>query len=217
MAQLISLLFAVIIHYIFRVTIFLDMHKSETTSLVGFSSLLILMSVVMFLSDLDFMACRYRNASEFMFILLETIICIFLIEVFVVLIWSKLEVGIELVLKTTLMENELNLYHDMGGDNLIGFIIVLISASFTTYAAIVTGFLAKSTVFVYILKLNIKNYFKSIKDNNNFEFMNGRNERNIQYECCEPRNIQYECCEPVQPDPEIPQKRSRSRKTKKER
>lgn len=214
MAQLISLLFSVILHYIFRVTIFLDMHKFETTSLVGFSSLLILMSILMFLSDLDFMPDRYRSASEFMFILLETIICIFLIEVFVVLIWTKLEIGIELVLKTTLMENELNLYHDIGGDNLIGFLIVLISVSFTAYAAIVTSFLAKFTVFVYILKLNIMNYFKSIKDNNAFEFMNGRNERNIQYQCCEPvqpRRVSFSDDKPFQ---EMPQQRSR--RTKKE-
>ena len=80
------------------------MQKFQTTSLVGFSSVLILMSILMFLSDINFMPDRYRNVSEFMFILLETIICIFLIEVFVVLIWTKLEIGIEMVLKTILQQ-----------------------------------------------------------------------------------------------------------------
>ncbi|CAO1325078.1 unnamed protein product [Diamesa serratosioi] len=185
MAELLSLVFATLLHYLFRVTIFLDTQKFQATSLVGFSSILILISVLMFLSDLNFMPERYRRVSEFMYILIETIISIFLIEVFVVLIWSKLEVGIEFVLKSVLMENQLNLYQDMGGDNLVGFIIVIIATAFATYSAIVTSCLNHFTVFVLDLKEIIVAHFLSIKNRNSSQESCGKEIRpNQEDPCC---------------------------------
>lgn len=221
MAQLLSLIFATLLNYLFRVTIFLDMQKYQPTSLVGFSSVLILLSVIMFLSDIDFMPDRYRNVSEFMFILLETIMCIFLIELFVILIWTKLEIGIEMVLKTMLMENQLNLYQEMGGDNLIGFIIVLIAASFTCYAAIVTSSLYHFTAFLFDLKEVIMTYFTSIKHNNSLLLIMKKKQINIQDQCCPQIHQDFDdnCVRRVsftddEPYEQKPQQRSRSRKTK---
>lgn len=184
MAELLSLVYATLLHYLFRVTIFLDTQKFESTSLVGFSSVLILMSVLMFLSDINFMPSRYRRVSEFMYILIETIICIFLIEVFVVLMWTKLEIGIEMVLKSILMENQLNLYHEMGGDNLVGFIIVLIASSFTIYTAIVTNCLNHLTNFVLLYKDIIMNHFLITNGNSTQTVMNKKG-NDMQEKCAE--------------------------------
>lgn len=72
--------------------------------------------------------------------------------------------GVEFVFKTILMEDNLSLYNEMGGDSLVGFMIVLLASSFLIYSAIVTNCMAKFTKSIKSSMEAIEKYVKSLTD-----------------------------------------------------
>lgn len=151
---------AMIIHFLFRVSIFLDIPKESCTSVLGMSSFMILLTTVMFLNDVEIFPERYKiSAPKIISIFIETVLSLFIIEVVVVLIWSKIEYLIEYLFKLVLMEENLNLYDEMGGDNLVGLIITILSSTILAYASLATNSLNKFLIRAIILKEVAEKYF----------------------------------------------------------
>ena len=151
---------AMIIHFLFRVSIFLDIPKEPCTSVLGMSSFMILLTTVMFLNDVEIFPERYKiSAPKIITIFIESVLSLFIIEVVVVLIWSKIEYLIEYLFKLVLMEENLNLYDEMGGDNLVGLIITILSSTILAYASLATNSLNKFLFRAIIFKEVCEKYF----------------------------------------------------------
>lgn len=154
---------AMVIHFFFRMSIFLDIPKEPCTSILGASSFMILISTVMFLNDVEIFPERYKtSAPKILSLFIESVLSLFIIELVVVLIWSKIEYMIEYLFKLVLMEKNLNLYDEMGGDNLIGLIITILSSAILAYASIATNSLNKFLIRTLILKEITEKYFNDI-------------------------------------------------------
>lgn len=138
MTELISIAIAVVIHVIFRFTIFINCQNHNLMSLMGLSSFLVLASISMYLRNFQFITERYKKKSKFFAIISEIVFCSFAMEVSTLVIWSNFETLIELTLKTIFKANKLNLYEEIGGDSILGFIIMSIAFYFLIYSIIVT-------------------------------------------------------------------------------
>lgn len=86
---------AAIVHFLFRFSIFIKF-VSCPSQIRELPSVLVLMTIMMFLADNDIIPRRYnqRGIAWVMF-LLETIASLFVIEVAMILIWSKIELVVE--------------------------------------------------------------------------------------------------------------------------
>lgn len=119
---------------------------------MGISSLLILASVSMYLRNFQFVTERYKKKSRLFAIISEMVFCSFMMEVSTLIIWSKFETLIELTLKTIFKANKLNLYEEIGGDSILGFIILSIAFYFLIYSIMVTQNTSSlGNIFVVIL------------------------------------------------------------------
>lgn len=117
-------------------------------SLMGISSLLILTSVSMYLRNFHLFTERYKKKSKFFAIISEIIFSSLMMEVATLVIWTRFEALIEFMMKTILKENKLNLYDEIGGDSMLGFIIMSASTYFLIYSIMVTE-----------NSMNVANYF----------------------------------------------------------
>ncbi len=138
MAEIISILIATILHIVFRFTIFINRQKHELLSLMGFSDFLILLSITMFLQNLHVFPERYKHTSSLMAMIFEIIFCLFFMEVGTVVMWARIEVFIEIALKNIFKADKLNLYQELGGDSMLGFIIISLAFYFLIYSILVT-------------------------------------------------------------------------------
>lgn len=92
----------------------------------------------MHLTRINILPERYKKASLFMYILNETILVVIILEISVNLIWKRVQIGIECLMKLLLLDNTLHLYKEMGGDSLLGFIIACLTVYFVCYSISIT-------------------------------------------------------------------------------
>jgi hypothetical protein len=71
--------------------------------------------------------------------MIEIILVLISLEISVNLIWMRLQILIEFLVKFMLKESKLNLYQEMGGDRLLEFIILSMAAYFLYYSAMITN------------------------------------------------------------------------------
>jgi hypothetical protein len=63
------------------------------------------------------------------------------------------------------MEDKLNLYNEMGGDNLVGFLIILIAGSFTVYSAVATKCLDQMMIQYLKIRETVEKFVTQMADN----------------------------------------------------
>lgn len=90
-----ALAVAAVVHFLFRFSIFIKF-VSCPSQIKDLPSILTLMTILMYLADNDIIPRRYsqRGIAWVMF-LLETVASLFVIEVAMILIWSKIELVVE--------------------------------------------------------------------------------------------------------------------------
>lgn len=146
---------AIIIHLILRCTVFVeyqDCHSNWTKV----SSFIILASCILFLLDLEIIPNRYkRNVASFNFISLfaETTIALLLIEVFMIIIWMKLELFIVIFIRAILGDIK-----SFWTRKVVNLIVIMISITFFIYAAFVTNRLDQLMNQFKLLLIQIKDY-----------------------------------------------------------
>lgn len=128
-----------------------------TNSLIIFSNAEILLCAGMYLRNINFLPQHYQSASKIMFATIEAISNLIFFEVFVGKVWTRLKLAIEFGLKMILMDYKLNLYEEIGGNNLLAWLIVSIASFFLIYTLLAT----KNSE---VLSQVINNYRQSIQE-----------------------------------------------------
>lgn len=107
-----ALAVAVIVHFLIRVSIFIKF-VSCPSHIRDLPSILVLMTILMYLSDNDILPRKYNQKGiAWVMLLLETIASLFVIEVTMILIWSKIELVVEFAIYQAL---DSKTYSEWGG------------------------------------------------------------------------------------------------------
>lgn len=136
MVKLLSLGFAVLFDFIFR-DVLLPAEPSNGI-LIRMSNFLMLIAVCMHLRRANFLPEHHQNASKSLYILVETVLVMIVLEFSVNVVWARVQISIECFMKFVLMDDQLHLFKEMGGDNLIGFIIACFTVYFLYYSVEIT-------------------------------------------------------------------------------
>lgn len=141
---------------------------------MGISSLFILLSICMFLQRSNLIPQRYKNYSYQAAVLMEIIICFFVIELFLLVVWLRFEACVEFLIKRAFRAKKLRLYEEMGGDSLLGFFIITISTYFFMYSLQVTenGDTFSNLAFEILGKLQPNQYMCQQRKENEFSQKN---------------------------------------------
>ena len=137
MTHSISIIFALIVNLVFRQYIFETDYKFGTLS--GFSSLIMLFSTCIHLKNINILPEHHKKISQIIYVMIEIILVLVSLEISVNLMWMRLQILIEFIMKYLLMDNKLNLYQEMGGNSLLGFIIISIAIYFLYYSLMITN------------------------------------------------------------------------------
>lgn len=151
MAHLVSIASTLIIHFIFRCSLFIKF-QNVGNNLSVLPSIAILVSICMILHDTKFIPERYsRNGSSAAVnIIIETIICLFIVEMLMSMVWSRIEVTLAFLLKLAMG----NIY-EKWTINVINLIISGLAGIFTGHVALVTNNVEQIRKQVGIIKENI--------------------------------------------------------------
>ncbi|KAL7034824.1 hypothetical protein ACKWTF_008117 [Chironomus riparius] len=137
MVHSVSIVFALIVNLVFRQYFFDTDYKFGTLS--GFSSLLMLFSTSIHIKNINILPEHHKKISQIIYVMIEIILVLISLEISVNLMWMRLQILIEFIMKYLLMDNKLNLYQEMGGDSLLGFIILSIAIYFLYYSLMITS------------------------------------------------------------------------------
>lgn len=140
---------AILIHYFLRVTIFIDPPKEQCSVSTEISSFLFLITICMILSDYEVLSDKFQTIPFVCRYIIETAMTLFYIEFGMISIWCKFEGAIERTIKRFLMDDQYNLYYDMGGNYLTGGMITTISFLIFINIAMVTDY---STNFTRMIR-----------------------------------------------------------------
>lgn len=131
-----AVIVAIIFHLIFRYTIFVD-YPDCNSNWTRVSSYIILASCFLFLLDIEIFPTRYKQkiaSLSYISLVIETTIAVLFIEVFMLLIWMKLELYIVILIKAILGDIK-----SFWTKKIVNTIVITISVIFFTYAAFVTN------------------------------------------------------------------------------
>jgi hypothetical protein len=198
MASPSSVIVAIIFHLIFRGTVFVeypDCHSNWTRV----SSYIILASCILFLLDIEIFPTRYKqHIASFSFISLfvETTIALLFIEVFMLVIWMKLELFIVIFIRAILGDIK-----SFWTRKIVNAIVIMISVTFFIYAAFVTNRL-DHIIFNFNLGLSkVKNFGNYLMTKSTSTFKTNLQQQNSQFrsgQCvivpCERLGINPEMC-----------------------
>lgn len=138
-----SLVLTATVHLLMRISIFYEQPKNQCSSAPEIGSWCFIASVFMILLDNDVYPCRYRCIPIPCQVVVETCIALVLTEFATLVLWCNLEKAAFRMLKAVLSEGSSNLYYDMGGDFLVGFLITLLGIFIVCNTAIATGHFEK--------------------------------------------------------------------------
>lgn len=160
MANKIICILVTVLHLTLRYSLFIDQRIEicPPTATPAIASILILTSLAILLMNNNIFPEKYYVASLVpVRLLLETVMVILAIEFGLCFVWCKTERNIHSIMKYLLMEEQINVYYDMGGKTFVGFIITLIAFAVFVNVCIVTE------SFVLIRKFAFWIYFDVIQ------------------------------------------------------
>lgn len=140
MGSVCAVVLTAIIHLLMRISIFYEQPKNQCSSAPELGSWLFVTSVFMLLLDNDIIPMRYRCIPHVCQTLAETFIFLVITEFSTLILWCNIEKIGFTIMKYVLSAGSSTLYKDLGGDNLVGFIITVISLFILCNAAIATGY-----------------------------------------------------------------------------
>ncbi|CRL07783.1 CLUMA_CG020737, isoform A [Clunio marinus] len=134
MAEFKSVLITLIIHFVFRKTLFFE-YRNCCSSLMKFPSVMILSSIAALLTDVELIPKRFqKKGPAFVSSALEVLGCVFYMEFSMLFIWYRLELMAIHVLEAWLSE-----IYGNKAIMITNFAIFLIATSFLTFAVMVTN------------------------------------------------------------------------------
>lgn len=119
--EFISLSIAVLIHYILNTIFFQDLHMFRS------STYLIFLCVCLFIKDIQFLPHSYR-CSMFPYIFLETFLATVVLEIFMVIFWTQMEIILNSICQR-LTE----------ADHLTDFFVLMISFIFSIHFVMISN------------------------------------------------------------------------------
>jgi Domain of unknown function (DUF4818) len=131
-----AIILSVLIHFVFKLTVFLE-RDSCTTHLLHLPSLLMLASVCQVVADIELIPARYKLKGKRLFFVqtaIESIACLFFVEVVMSMIWVKIEVIVVFLLRRYLS--------DVSGkwsSFAANAMVMTISSLIFVYSSIITG------------------------------------------------------------------------------
>lgn len=149
MVSMSAIVLTSIVHLLMRISIFYEQPKNQCSPAPEIGSWFFIVSVFMILLDNDIFPCRYRRVPISCQVLVETVIAIVATEFATLVLWCNLEKAAFRLSKFISSEGSSNLYHDMGGDFLVGFFITLLGLFVLCNTAIATGHYEKLQVKYY--------------------------------------------------------------------
>lgn len=166
---------AAIFHYCTRFAVFISPFKSQCyQGIGGVPALIILIGICFFLIDIELFSQQYNRYHVYTFRVIEIILSLLAIEFSMIMIWSRIESGLVMLMKHVLSRGEL--YNEMGGDNFVTLIIGGISISFLLYSVNVSNSSDKITKIIADLLVWSKSFYQklmnsmhSLKENNHTE------------------------------------------------
>lgn len=153
MADFKSVSFAAAVHFVLRVSLFLECSNC-VTHLWNFPSFLVLASICMVLVDIGVLPDRYKRNSGF-HLVLEAVVSLFVMEVVMILVWSNIEVVAEIFLKSSLKN-----FIAEGADLMTNLIVLSFSLALFSYTTSVTNNWKIVENEYTKLKIFVQRYFK---------------------------------------------------------
>jgi len=192
MASKWALTTAVFINYVLGFSIFIAPDNNKPTYIGPMPGLLILISITILFSDVQLIPTRFKKEFIWTFFILELIMCLLVIEFFIVKVWSKIEGIIFSIIQFLLGRG--NLFEEMGGSSFMSFMISGMAFCFLLYSISATN----STVAVFTWFADIYNALEAcyikIRQYSSSSTLKASNMVPQAYKC-EP---QVSKCEPLQ-------------------
>lgn len=164
MVSISAIFFTALFHLCMRVSIFFEQPKNQCSPAPEIASWLFVVSIFMLLLDNEVFPIKYQCISSFFQTMAETFLSLIITEFSMLVLWCNLEKAAFTFMKYSLSECKSNLYMDMGGDRLVGFLVTLSSICVFCNVSIVTGFYDgfqnRYKAFKHSIKKNIVNIWR---------------------------------------------------------
>lgn len=158
MAEIFCVVLSVVVHFIFRLAVFVDF-TSDDSNLMHLPSLMVLLSVCMMLVDNEVFPARYKRKKWMeVYLMMETIICLFIVEVLMLMVWSRMEILIELLVMATLKNVYGNWTNCATNVTIHSLAMVIL-----TYSTTVTCNMCKIEIALQKAKKKIQEFMKNRK------------------------------------------------------
>lgn len=157
-----AVLLAGLFHYCVRFAIFISPLKPKCENNVGgVPALLILIGVCLLLVDIEIFPEQYNNQPAVTFRAIEVIVSLLTIEFFIIMIWSRIEIGLIVLIKHIL--NRGDLYRELGGDTFLTCFIGVIALCFLLWAINISK--SKETIAKSVIDIlqSIQKFYQKVK------------------------------------------------------
>lgn len=159
-----AVILAGIFHYCVRFAIFISPLKYCSNAIGGVPALFVLIGVCLLLVDFEIFPQHFNHPNYVRtFRAIEFIWSLLAIEFFMILIWTRIEQGLVMLIKHMLSRGDL--YREMGGDNFLTFIIGSLSISFLLWVITVSNSSKNVIKYIVVLPESVRMYFQRIKSN----------------------------------------------------
>jgi hypothetical protein len=125
----------------------------------------------MLLCDTKVFPEKYRNIPKSCQLMAETLMNMLLLEFMMIFMWCKLESVVQHFIKCVLMDTDLNMYQDMGGDLLPATVITLISVVVFVCAGIATQYFDVLKKKIMIMRNNIIYFIRPTQNETSEELL----------------------------------------------
>jgi Domain of unknown function (DUF4818) len=153
---------AAIVHFLFRATVFFEQPTQPCSAAPSVSSVLILISTLMILSDFKLFPDRYASLPDWFRFGAKFLINMLLVEFAMIFVWCRLESVVQKFFKCVLMDGDLNMYADMGGDALPAAVITLASMVVFVYTGEATKCFVSVKALLGTIIVNVMVFVRSI-------------------------------------------------------
>lgn len=204
MSSKIALILAVLVHVGFKILVFMEppINQRGCCSLhLNARSVLFLSSVIMYLSRTKIFPQRYRKVPPTAQAVVEFLFFLLSIEIAMIAGWCRIEAMLFKIFECLSANQQSMLYIDMGGNNLVQFLVTV--CSFLTFAitASATGYLDYASVITRKAMDKLEEVVERVRK---------RREGEICHVCCFPPTEEVED-DSYERSPRRSQRRTRSR------
>lgn len=152
---------AIFINYFLGFSIIISPEEDVASNIGPMPGLIILISIGIFISDIQLIPIRLKKEYNRTFFVLELILTIFLCEFFMIKIWTRIETFIFSIIKFLLGRG--NLFDEMGGTSFMSLLISGMALSFLLYAISATDSTESIVENVMSVYQMVENFFKKLK------------------------------------------------------